>query len=121
MKAKCPNSKILLLRCFPGAYGGPGPTSHRAALDRASELAMKLADNKQVFFCDVNHVFLNLDGSINKELMPDWLHPNAEGAKRWAQAMEPMLSRIDGRHVPRHGNTRQHGHRAGFQVGKRLL
>jgi lysophospholipase L1-like esterase/acetyl esterase/lipase len=96
LKAKCPDSKILLLRCFPGAYGGPGPTSHRAAVDRASELAMTLADNRQVFFCDVNHVFLNLDGSIKRELMPDWLHPNPEGAKRWAQAMEPMLSELMG-------------------------
>jgi lysophospholipase L1-like esterase/dienelactone hydrolase len=96
LKAKCPSSKVILLRCFPGAYGGPGPTSHRAALDRASELAMKLADNKQVFFCDVNHVFLNLDGSIRRELMPDWLHPNPEGARRWAQAMEPMLSALMG-------------------------
>ncbi len=96
LKAKCPNSKILLLRCFPGAYGGPGPTSHRAALDRASEMAMKLADNKQVFFCDVNHVFLNLDGSIKKELMPDWLHPNVEGASAAAQATEPMLCELMG-------------------------
>ena len=96
IEEKCPQSKIILLRCFPGAYGGPGPTSHRAALDRASELAMKLADNKRVFFCDVNHVFLNLDGSIKRELMPDWLHPNPEGAKRWAQAMEPMLAELMG-------------------------
>jgi lysophospholipase L1-like esterase len=96
LRAKCPPAKILLLRCFPGAYGGPGPTSHRAALDRASELAMKLADNEHVFFCDVNHVFLNLDGSIKQELMPDWLHPNPEGARRWAQAMEPLLSELMG-------------------------
>jgi lysophospholipase L1-like esterase/dienelactone hydrolase len=96
IQQKCPAAKILLLRAFPGAYGGPGPTSHRAALDQASELAMKLADNQRVFFCDVNHVFLNLDGSINKELMPDWLHPNPEGAKLWAQAMEPLLAELMG-------------------------
>jgi len=96
LKAKCPQSNILLLRSFPGAYGGPGPTSHRETLNQASEIAMKLADNKQVFFCDVNHVFLNLDGTIKQELMPDWLHPNAEGAKRWAQAMEPLLSQLMG-------------------------
>ncbi len=96
LRTQCPESKILLLRCFPGAYGGPGPTSHRADLDRASELAAKLADNEHVFFCDVNHVFLNLDGSIKKELMPDYLHPNAEGAKLWAQAMEPLLAQLMG-------------------------
>ncbi|MEI8038661.1 MAG: GDSL-type esterase/lipase family protein [Verrucomicrobiota bacterium] len=108
IQAKCPAAKILLLRAFPGAYGGPGPTSHRAALDQASELATRLADNKRVFFCDVNHLFLNLDGSINQELMPDWLHPNPAGAKLWAQAMEPLLAGLMGdasRDTDRPANT----------------
>lgn len=96
LREKCPASKILLLRSFPGCYAGPNPTSHRAILDRASELITKLADGKHVFFCDVNHVFLNLDGSLKQELMPDWLHPNPAGAKLWAQAMEPLLSELMG-------------------------
>ena len=57
---------------------------------------MRLADGRHVFFCDVNHVFLNLDGTTKNELMPDWLHPNPVGAKLWAQAMEPMLSELMG-------------------------
>jgi lysophospholipase L1-like esterase len=65
-------------------------------LDRASEIILKLVDNKHVFFCDVNHIFLNLDGSINRTLMPDWLHPSPAGAKAWAQAMEPLLSELMG-------------------------
>lgn len=96
MREKCPNAKILLLRCFPGAYGGPGPTEHRATLDAASAIAMKLADNEHVFFCDVNQLFLEADGKIKQELMPDWLHPSPEGARRWAEAMEPTLSKLFG-------------------------
>jgi len=96
MREKCPEARILLIRSFPGCYGGPNPTSHRAILNRASEIGTKLADGKHVFFCDVNHVFLNLDGTIKHELMPDWLHPNPAGAKLWAQAMEPMLSELMG-------------------------
>lgn len=96
MREKCPETKILIVRSFPGCYGGPNPTSHRDILDRAWATALKLADGQHVFFCDVNHVFLNLDGSIKKELMPDWLHPNPEGAKLWAQAMEPILSELMG-------------------------
>lgn len=91
-REKCPDSKIILLRCFPGSYDGPNPTSHRRILERASDIVAKLADNEHVFYCDVNHVFLNIDGSINRELMPDWLHPNPKGAELWAQAMEPQLS-----------------------------
>jgi lysophospholipase L1-like esterase/predicted esterase len=96
MREKCPEAKILIIRCFPGRYLSPNPTSHRAILDRASEIVEKLADGKHVFFCDVNHVFLNLDGTIKHELMSDWLHPNPAGARLWAQTMEPMLSELMG-------------------------
>ena len=96
LREKLPDTKIIVLRCFPGCYGGPNPTSHRAILERASEIVSKLADNKHIFYCDVNHVFLNMDGSINHDMMPDWLHPSFAGAKAWAQAMEPLLSELMG-------------------------
>lgn len=94
LREKLPDTKIILLRCFPGSYDGPNPTSHRMILDRASELVSGLADNRHVFYCDVNHVFLNLDGTIRQEQMPDWLHPSPAGALAWAKAMEPLLSRL---------------------------
>ena len=96
LREKLPETKIIVLRCFPGCYGGPNPTSHRAILERASDLVSKLADNKNVFYCDINQVFLNLDGSINHDKMGDWLHPTPAGAKAWAQAMEPLLSQLMG-------------------------
>lgn len=96
MRAQCPEAKIILLACFPGCYGGPNPTSHRAILERASELIRPLADNRHVFFCDVNHVFLTPEGAINQALMPDFLHPSPAGAKLWAQAMEPLLAQLMG-------------------------
>lgn len=94
LREKCPDSKIILLRCFPGCYGGPNPTSHRRILERASDIVSHIADNKHIFYCDVNHVFLNMDGSINHDMLGDWLHPTPAGAKAWAQAMEPLLSTL---------------------------
>ena len=96
LRDKLPDTKIIVLRCFPGCYGGPNPTSHRAILERASDMVSQLADGKHVFYCDVNHVFINLDGSINHEMMADWLHPTPAGAKAWAQAMEPLLAELMG-------------------------
>lgn len=96
LREKLPDTKIIVLRCFPGCYGGPNPTSHRLILERASEIVSKLADGKHIFYCDVNHVFLNMDGSINHSMMGDWLHPTPAGAKAWAQAMEPLLSELMG-------------------------
>lgn len=96
LREKCPDAKIIVLRCFPGSYDGPNPTSHRVILNRASDIVSRLADGKHIFYCDVNHVFLNIDGSINHEMMGDWLHPTPVGAKAWAQAMEPLLSELMG-------------------------
>lgn len=96
LRAKLPDTKIIVLRCFPGCYGGPNPSSHRAILERASDMVSKLADGKHIFYCDVNHVFLNLDGSINHEAMPDWLHPGPAAAKAWVRAMEPLLCELMG-------------------------
>ena len=96
LREKLPDSKIIILRCFPGCYGGPNPTSHRAILERASDIVSKFADGKHIFYCDINHVFLNSDGSINHEMMPDWLHPGLSGAKAWARSMEPLLSELMG-------------------------
>lgn len=96
IREKCPDSKVILLRCFPGCYGGPNPTSHRRILERASDITSHIADGKHIFYCDINHVFLNMDGSINHEMMDDWLHPTPAGAMAWAQAMEPLLSQLMG-------------------------
>lgn len=96
LRDKLPDTKIIVLRCFPGCYGGPNPTSHRAILERASDIVSKLADGKHIFYCDVNHVFIKQDGSINHDMMGDWLHPTPAGAKAWAQAMEPLLSDLMG-------------------------
>jgi lysophospholipase L1-like esterase/acetyl esterase/lipase len=96
LRQRLPDTKIIVLRCFPGCYGGPNPTSHRAILERASDIVSKLADGEHIFYCDVNHVFLNMDGSINHAQLQDWLHPSPAGAKAWAQAMEPLLSKLMG-------------------------
>ena len=96
IREKLPDTKIIVLRCFPGCYGGPNPTSHRAILERASDIVSGIADGKHIFYCDVNKVFLNHDGSINHDMMPDWLHPGPEGAKAWALEMEPLLSKLMG-------------------------
>ena len=105
IRQRHPTSKIIVLRIFP--CGGPGSQTayHRKynrstkameAVRRAGELASTLADGKQVFWLDIGHVFLRADGSINTDLMPDLIHPNAAGAEAWAQAVEPTLAQLMG-------------------------
>lgn len=100
-----PTTKILVLRIFPCGGVGDATLYHRKynrslrcleATRRAGELTAKLADDKTVFWLDINHVFLRVDGSINTDLMPDLIHPNAAGAEVWARAVEPTLARLMG-------------------------
>ncbi len=99
IRQKLPHTKIILMRCFPGCYGGPNPTSHRFILERASDIVSKMADGKYIFICDVNHVFLNKDGTINYDMMGDWLHPTPLGASAWLETMEPLLAKLFGDNI----------------------
>lgn len=105
IRTRHPTSKVLILRIFPrgddaesgvGADVFHGSQQCVAACREAGALTARLADGKQVFWLDVNHVFLRPDGTINTNLMPDLLHPNLAGAEAWAQAIEPTLARLLG-------------------------
>jgi lysophospholipase L1-like esterase len=105
IRQRHPTTKILILRIFP--RGGDWQPGYAARVFHGSEqcvetvrraglLTRRLADNRHVFWLDVNAIFLRPDGTINTDLMPDLLHPNLAGAEAWAQAIEPTLSRLMG-------------------------
>jgi lysophospholipase L1-like esterase len=91
IRAELPQSKLLLLAVFPrGKVDAP----QRAQIKEINTALAKLGDGKMIQFLDIGKVFLAEDGSIPKTIMPDLLHPNAQGYQRWADAMEPTLSRL---------------------------
>lgn len=96
LKEKFPQTHIIVMRCLPGCYAGPNPTSHRLILDRASDILQRADFGTNVHICDVNRVFLNFDQSLKKELFSDWLHPLPVGADLWLNETEPLISEILG-------------------------
>jgi lysophospholipase L1-like esterase len=89
IRAKLPESKLLLLAVFPrGAVDAP----QRAQIKEINAALAKLDDGKKVKFLDIGKVFLAEDGSIPKTIMPDLLHPNAQGYQLCTDAMEPTLA-----------------------------
>lgn len=94
VRQRMPSAKVIVLRCFPGSYEGPNPTSHRLILNRASELVSQVADNENVFYVDINHIFTNIDGSTDQFMLGDWLHPTPNGTEMWFREMEPLVSKI---------------------------
>ena len=105
IRRRHPTTKVLVLRIFPRGGDGeksvspPAFNSSAQCIEtcrRAGELTAQLADGKQVFWLDVNHVFLRPDGAINTDLMWDLLHPSPAGAEAWVQAVEPTLAKLMG-------------------------
>jgi len=100
IRAKLPQTKILLLAIFPRGLdrnkeGWINPSPFRMDKINAvnTELA-KLDDGKMVRFLDINANFLGQDGKIPHGIMPDQLHPNAAGYQIWADAMAPLLKEM---------------------------
>jgi beta-glucosidase len=123
---KLPDTKILLLGIFPrGAIkdsqiekqltdaakkknqeASVTPDKIAQARDRAmaqrkknaeaNQLASKIADNKTIFYLDIGEKFLETDGTLPDDIMPDYLHPNAKGYEIWAEAIEPKVAELLG-------------------------
>jgi lysophospholipase L1-like esterase len=53
-----------------------------------------LDDGKTVFYKDIGKEFLNPDGSLSPEIMPDHLHLSAKGYDRWGKAIQPDLEKL---------------------------
>ena len=93
LRETLPATKILLLAIFPRREK---PTEERVTLATTNDIIAKLADNKNIFYMDVNYLFLRPDGTIPSSLMPDFEHPNEEGHRIWAEAIEPEVARLMG-------------------------
>ena len=91
LRTELPKTKILMLAIFPR---GEGPSIQREKNALASELASNLADNKHVFYMDINDEFLDENQILSRDIMPDHLHPNDKGYDIWGNAMMPKLNEL---------------------------
>jgi lysophospholipase L1-like esterase len=104
MRAKLPKTKILILAIFPRGDAEQRKVKGQGAVfndqwaknNEASKLASEIADGKKIFYLDINDKFLEDDGTLPKEIMPDLLHPNKKGYIIWAEAMEPTIQKLMG-------------------------
>ncbi len=92
LRERLPDTKVVLHGIFPR---GAGPLD----LKRLNNIAInqhirRLADGDRVHFLEIGDQFLEPDGSIRKEIMPDLLHLSTEGYERWAKALEPTLKNL---------------------------
>lgn len=84
-----PAAKILLLGIFPRA--NPGDALRKTVLD-VNPIIAKLHDGKNVFYLDIGAKFLDAEGMLTAEIMPDKLHPTEKGYEIWAEAVKAPLA-----------------------------
>jgi len=89
--AKSPKTKVLLLAVFPR---GEKPNPQREKLKAVNSSIAKLDNGKDVFYLDIGDKFLEPDGSLSNEIMPDFLHLSAKGYQIWADAIAAPLERL---------------------------
>jgi lysophospholipase L1-like esterase len=88
----CPEAAILLQGIFPR---GEKPTDPiRAKIKSINQMIAQYADGKNVIYLDFGDKFLQPDGTLSKDIMPDFLHPSAKGFQIWADAIQPVIDQF---------------------------
>jgi len=88
----CPQTKILLLDVFPRSEK-PDHYS-RKRNDALNVIISKFGDDQKVFFLPIGNQFLEPDGTLSAEVMPDFLHPSGKGYQIWANAIDAKLKEL---------------------------
>lgn len=94
LRTRLPGTKILLLAIFPRGLTNNDP--FRRVNEAVNERLPAFADQRRVFFLNLNRRFLDGDGRLPPEIMSDALHPSALGYRLWAEGMEEMIRKLLG-------------------------
>ena len=93
LRERLPQTKILLLAIFPR---GENFNPQRGKIAQINQVLQKLDNGKDVHYLDIGHRFLNDDGILPGEIMPDYLHLSKQGYETWADAIESKLAQLLG-------------------------
>jgi lysophospholipase L1-like esterase len=94
IREKSPDTRVLLLAVFPRGQKIPNPGNTK--IEEINKTVAKLDDGKTVRYLDISKKFMDSDGQLPKEIMPDYLHLSPKGYEIWAGAMMPLLKEMLG-------------------------
>lgn len=98
LRRKLPRTRILVLGILP--YG-ERPGRQRRKIAQVNTIVSRLADGQWIHVLNIGDLFVNPDGTISQELMPDYLHLTPMGYELWAGAMEPKILELLGEDIGR--------------------
>lgn len=102
LRKQKPQMKILLLGVFPrGSNKDADPETKtvpaaklNTKIPAINSTIASLADGKTIVFKDIGKVFLDKDGGLPKDTMPDYLHLSPKGYDIWARAIKGDLEKL---------------------------
>ncbi len=89
VQAKCPKAKVIVMSIFPRGQQADNPK--RAVLADINQRLKFVAEKPGVTLLDITDKWLQPDGTISKDVMPDYLHPNDKGYAIWAEELKEVL------------------------------
>lgn len=92
IRQRLPGTRILLLAIFPRDEKPDSPL--RQLNDRVNGIISAYADGESIFFLNINASLMNPDGTLSKDLLPDWLHLSQRGYDLWARSLAPTLQKL---------------------------
>lgn len=92
LQQRLPDTKVVLHGVFPRGRTefDPGRINNLGI----NQMIRRFHDGQRVHYLDIGDQFLEADGSISSEIMPDALHLSEAGYVRWAEALEPKLKEL---------------------------
>lgn len=88
IREKQPNAIIVLTAIFP--RGASENDSVRMRNDAVNKEIRRYCDGKTVFWCDFSDRLVDANGDT-KFIMPDRLHPGAQGYEIWYEEVKPYI------------------------------
>jgi lysophospholipase L1-like esterase len=88
---RCPHAHIILMGVFPR---GQNPNDGgRRKVAAVNEIIKSFDDGQRVTFIDISSKMIAADGTISRDMMPDFVHPTAQGYQIWADAIQPVVNK----------------------------
>jgi lysophospholipase L1-like esterase len=101
LRRQKPKMKILLLGVFPRAARRPDKQAKLAKAEelhpkikQINDLIKKLDDRKAVIYEDIGNKFLDTEGNLPRDIMPDYLHLSQKGYQIWADAIKDDIQKL---------------------------
>ncbi|MGV3723488.1 MAG: GDSL-type esterase/lipase family protein [Actinomycetota bacterium] len=94
--AKLPKTKLLLLGIFPRGADAKAANviAVREKLKSVNAGLAKLDDGKKTRYLDIGAKFMDAEGNLPADIMPDALHLSAKGYGIWADSIQPLLDEM---------------------------